>query len=1193
MGEILFSPNLIKLLNNARKDILAGLSIRNMSNLYIYKFMKKKLFLDSLLNKRIHSNHLLIMKLAILLLLIGTLQTTASVYSQNTRLNLSLNDKTIKEVFREIEQQSEFRFLYNDDFLDLDRVVDLSMNESKVEDILLVLFENADVTYKVLDDNLIVITPLSFLKPQQLRITGRVIDATTGEPLPGVNIVIDATNNGAITDTEGKYSIAVPDKSAVLTFSYIGYVTEKVSVEERTVIDISMVADITSLEDVVVVGYGVMRKRDVLGSISSVKADDVSLSTSSSIASALKGKAAGLLIRQNSAQPGGGLDIFIRGQGSVNASNAPLVVVDGFPITDLEQPSGGNRYDAGKTSPLNSINPNDIESVEVLKDASSTAIYGARAANGVILITTKRGKEGKPHLEYSTNFSIQKYKNSFDVLPLNEWMQVRNEAAWEDWNFQNKVYPYGNNTLEEAQADPVGQDFHTLYTQHAIDNVGRGTNWFDLVTRDGSIQQHNVSLSGGNESTKYLLSGNFYDHQGVIKNSGLKRYTFRTNIDQKIASFIKLGLSLTGSRILNDNSQLGNGPFENSGIIRAAIQQGPHILAVDEEGNYPVNPQLATQPNPYSLLTISDKGRIDRMLVNTFLELTPLKDLTVLVKAGMDRGVSNRWTYLPKTTFAGALENGRASINEISNNDYLLEFTGNYAKTFLDNHKVILMIGANQQKTFTESSSAGNTNFITDAFLWNNLNAGTGTKTQSSSKTENMIASYFGRVFYNFDERYLLTFSVRTDGASVFSKNHKWATFPSFSLGWNVAEEAFLDGYENIISQLKVRFGYGKTGNASINSNAFASYSAYPGWIAGSDQPLIAVSLARLENPDLKWETTTETNLGIDFSLVRGVISGSFDIYKREISDLLAIKPINSYHEINTIISNIGETQSKGFEVTLNSYIINRSDFSWNSTLIVSRFKDNWKKRAPDWKPTVYESDDDPIRAIYTRIADGIMQIGEDVPSQPGLIPGQVKIKDIDGYSRDEFGNPLVDEAGRFITTGEADGIIDDADTKMIGTADPAYIAGLTNSFTYKNINLNFHFNGMFGRKLTDPNNAVYGLSADGIYTYGYNALRSVKQRWTPDNPSTTRPSSFYGWSPYGVGDLLLEDAWFVRLQNISLGYTIPKKWLKGISSVTLHMDADNLFLITPYKGIDPETDSYTAAYPNVRTYTFGLDVKF
>lgn len=1137
---------------------------------------------------------LLIMRITVILLLIGFLQTRANdAYSQKTKLSIDFSNTKLVEVLDQIENKSEFFFLYNEKLIDTNQKVSIKAKDQGIEDLLKSLLTGTDVSYSIIGRK-IVLTPMdhSSTSQQQKSISGKVTDSS-GSGLPGVSIVIKGTTVGTISEANGNYTLTNIPEDATLQFSFVGMKTMEVVIGNKTTVNMVLEEETVGLDEVVAVGYGVMRKRDVLGAITSVKTEDVSLSTSSSIAHALEGKAAGLFIRQNSAQPGGGLDIVIRGQGSVNASNAPLIVVDGFPISELQQPASGNRYDSGTTSMLNSINPNDIESIEVLKDASSTAIYGARAANGVILITTKRGKEGKPRMEYSTNFSVQKYDNSFDVLPLNEWMQVRNEAAWEDWNFQNRVYPYGTRTLEEAQSNPVGADFYTLYTQNAIDNVGRGTNWFDLVTRDGSIQQHNLSLNGGNESTKYLLSVNYYDHQGIIKKSGIKRYSFRTNIDQKINKFMKLGLSLTGSRIQNDNSQLGSGPWENAGIIRASLQQGPHILAIDEEGNYPLNPQLGTQPNPYSLLTITDKGSQDRMLLNTFLEITPVKDLNVKFKVGMDRGVNNRSTYLPKTTLAGAMENGRASISRNDNNDYLQEVTTDYSKTFFEHHRVNFLLGINQQKTYIDNSSEGNTNFITDAFLWNNLNAGTGTKTVSSSRTENLIASYFGRVFYNFDDRYLVTFSMRADGASVFSRNNKWGSFPSLSVGWNAVEEPFLAKYKDILSQLKFRAGYGQTGNASINSNAFASFMAYPGWVSGNDQPLIAVSLARLENPDLKWETTTEANLGLDFSLLKGRFSGSIDVFDRVISDLLAIKPINSYHEINSLISNIGETQSKGLEFTLNSRIINGPVFSWKNTFNISRFKDNWKERAPDWKPAVYQKDNDPIRAIYSRIADGIMQIGELVPAQPGLIPGQVKIKDIDGYQRDNLGNPVVGENGRFIRLGEADGIIDDADTKLIGTSDPSFIAGLSNSFTYKNISLNFHFNGMFGRKLIDPNNATYGLSADGLYTYGYNALRSVKNRWTPENPSTTRPSSFYGWSPYGSGDLFIEDAWFIRLQNISLGYTIPKKWVKNISSITVHVDADNLFIITPYNGVDPETDSYTAAYPNVRTYTFGLNVKF
>lgn len=1027
----------------------------------------------------------------------------------------------------------------------------------------------------------------------QKTITGKVVQED-GSGIPGATVVVTGTSTGTTTDISGNYSIKVPAGAQMLKFTYIGMKPVEVEIGLKKVIDVTLQEDVTSLDEVVVVGYGTQKKRDLTGAITSVKSNDLIVSSNADIGHALKGKAAGLMIRENSAQPGGGLDILIRGAGSINASNAPLIVVDGFPVTDLQQPGSGNRYDAGTQSVLNTFNPNDIESVEVLKDASATAIYGSRAAHGVILITTKRGKEGKPLVQYSTSYAYQRYQNSFDVLPLNEWMQVRNEAAWEQWLFENNVAPWGTNTLEQAQANPVNGDYHKLYTQNAINNVGKGTDWLDLVTRDGSIMQHNISVTGGTKTTKYLLSGNYYDHNGIIANAGFKRYSVRANIDQEINKYIKVGLNMAASRINNENSSLGGDRWENSGLIRAALQQGPHIKAIDEDGNYPINPQLSLQPNPYSLLTVTDLGRVERTNVNSFIDILPVKNLIVKFKAGIDRGMTDRWTYLPKTTLHGALENGKANISSVDKNAYLIEGTANYSFTLGGSHRFNALAGVSEEKFIDRYHSEGNTGFISDAFLWNNLNAGTGTKSVSSSGQDNVMASYFGRLNYVYKDRYLVTMTLRTDGASVFARNNKWATFPSVAVGWNLAEESFFGNASKVFSQLKLRLSYGQTGNASIGSNAFAAYSAYPAYLTGDEIKHIGVSLSRLENPDLKWETTTETNFGLDFSILNDKISGSLELFNRVISDLLAWKPINSYHEVNGVMANVGETQSRGFELTLVTNNITKGDFQWKTMFSFASYRDNWRKRADDWKPAVYESDTDPIRAIYVRESDGIMQVGEVVASQPELEPGMIKIKDINGYQRDENGNPTVDENGRFIRTGEPDGIIDDADTKLLGTSDPKLIAGMTNMLTYKNFNLNFDFNGMFGRQMADPNFTEYGVSAEGIYTYGYNALRTVNNRWTPTNPSTTHPSSYYGWSPYGSGDFFLQQAWFLRLQNISLGYKLPSNWFgKVLQEARLHLDAQNLFVITPYTGVDPETDSYTAAYPNVRTFTVGLNVIF
>lgn len=1144
------------------------------------------------------------MKLTVVLLFACFLQANAGGYAQS--VTLKMNNARLEVVLKEITKQTGYRVIYGKTEIAKASKVDINVSNSALEDALSLVFRNQALSYTI-RDRFIVIAPRPAERaehpeetndpPPPVDIKGRVTaEDNPAQPLEGASVKIKGADGGTSTNANGEFSLQIPGEKATLVVSFVGYQSVEVTVSRSNAsINIVLKPTESQVDEVVVIGYGTQKKKDLTSAVSSVKARDLVMSSGPEIGNMLKGKVAGLTIRQNSAQPGGGLDILVRGAGSVNASNAPLFVVDGFPITDLSQPESGGRYNAGTQSILNSFNPNDIESIEVLKDASATSIYGSRAANGVILITTKKGSEGGLKVQYANNFSLQKYNNPFDVLPLNEWMQVRNEAAWEQWQFDNNVIPYGTRTQAEAEANPVNGPFRKLYTQNAINNVGRGTDWFDLVTRDGKTMQHNLSLSGGTKYTRYLVSGNYYDQQAIVKNSSFKRYSIRANIDQDINRYVKTGVNLTASRIDNQNTQLGSDQYENSGIIRAAIQQGPHIPAIDEDGNYPLNPQLALQPNPYSLLTISDQGRIERFLGNFYVDVMPVKGVTVKLKAGIDRGSSKRQNYLPTTTLHGALEQGRAFISNTESNSYLLEATANYNRSIGSAHNIDLLAGVSQQKFVNTLNSEGATGFITDAFLWNNLGAGSVQLPSNSAGSKNMIASYFGRLNYNYKSRYYITATVRTDGASVFAANNKWGTFPSAAIAWNIAEEPFLGFLKNTFSQLKFRFSYGQTGNATINSNAFAAYAAYPAWLTGNDTRLIGVSLARLENPDLKWETTTGANFGLDFSILKGRIDGSIEVFNNTISDLLATKTLNSYQEINTIIANIGKTQSKGFEVTINTRNVQTASFQWRTMFALSRYKDTWKERAPDWKPAVYESANDPIRAFYSRVADGILQVGEQVPaSQPELRPGMIKIKDIDGFERDANGNPAVDANGRFIRLGKPDGIIDDADTKLMGTYDPSYMAGITNILTYKNFSLNFDFNALFGRRLADPNYTTYGISAAGVYSNGYNALRTVKDRWTPEHPSTTHPSSFYGWSPYGIGDFFVQDAWFIRLQNVSLGYNLPRRLLGNVfSSVKIHADAQNLFVITPYTGVDPETDSYTAAYPYIRTFTVGLNLNF
>jgi len=1028
---------------------------------------------------------------------------------------------------------------------------------------------------------------------QQRAITGQI--TTEGDILPGVHVLVKGTTIGVSSDFDGNYSIKITNPNAVLVFSYLGFETQEIAVGNSSTINVNMQESNSALDEVVVVGYGTQKKRDVVGAVSSVKTEDLVLSSSASIGQALQGKVAGLQITTNSAQPGGGLNFLIRGAASINASNQPLIVIDGFPITDFQQPDTGNQYDGGTQNILNSFNPNDIEDIQVLKDASATAIYGARAANGVVLITTKKGIAGKVQVDYSSSLSYQDYDNEFDVLNLKEWMEISNESATESWRSANRIAPYGDVSLEDAIANPVnGTPYRRVFSDDEIRNPRfPGTDWLSLTTRDGIVQQHNISVRGGSETTKYYMSGNIFTHKGVLKNSQMDRSSLRFNLDQKINDYLSFGISLTKSRINNDNTSIGDEGYEKSGIIRASIQQSPYVEAIDEFGNYPINPKAGKEPNPFSLLNITDEGVIDRTLTNFYVELKPLSGLTARVQVGIDQGYTSRNTYIPTSVLEGKIKGGQASIANETKNDKLLDITLNYTKTIADDHEMTLLAGYSQQKFNSEGSSLGNNDFLTDAFLWNNINSGAGTKTVDSFKAENRYISYFSRLNYVYKGRYILTSTVRRDGATVFAENNKNALFPSYAIGWDISQEPFMANINDKISQLKFRYGYGQTGNADIGGNAFAAFRADPAYLNPDESILIGVFADRLSNPNLKWESTIEQNYGLDFEFYKGRVSGSIEVYSKEIKDLLQEQPINSYNEINEVWANIGSTQSKGIEVTLNTYNINSENWKWRSILTYSQYDDRWKERASNWQPDVWENVDDPIRAEFEYLSDGILQAGETSTTQPLLIPGGVKIKDLNGFARDIDGNPVSDENGRPVLTGTPDGMIDRADKVYIGREDPDFLAGFSNVISYKNLELNFHFNGMFGRKIQNETDLTYGVGIGDVASGGSNVLRSVYDRWTPTNPSTTRPSSAGGGED-GAGNFWYQDAWFIRLQYASLSYKLPSKWFGGVlRSGAIRLDANNLFLITPYEGVDPETDNLTAAYPNVSTYTVGIDLKF
>lgn len=1017
-------------------------------------------------------------------------------------------------------------------------------------------------------------------QPQQSdrKIEGVVMD-TNNEPIIGANVVVKGTTKGIISDLEGKFVIDVPDNNVVLQISYLGYKTQEIAVKSKTNFRIVLAEDSEALDEVVVVGYGTVKKRDLTGAVTSVKGDDIVNMTQPSVEKMLQGRVPGLQISQNSAQPGGGLSFLIRGASSVNASNAPLIVVDGFPVTEFAEPESNGRYDGGKKSSLNSLNPNDIESVEVLKDASATAIYGARASNGVVLITTKKGVGTKATIEYSGNFGVQAMSDQYEVMNASEIMTQSNRALKEIWMRDNKVTPYGPNSELDIQ-----NSFVPKYGSDQIANPPVSTDWLKAITRKGMTTQHNVSVMRGGDNTKYLVSVNYMKQEGVVKKSGLDRFSGRINLDQKINDILTVGVLTSASRSKNYNVPLGGGGNENSGIIRSAMQFSPLVKVQNEDGSYPLNPDMSFMPNPVSLLEITDESLMENIRAIGYIQVSPIKNLNIRATAGLDRNIALRTIYLPKTTLYGANVNGEASINQNSRFDTNYDLTATYNWNLKDKHHFTFLVGGSYQRFTYLNHTAQNKDFLIDGFLYYNLQSGAAPKPGvSSSGGKDETASYFGRINYNLVDRYLLTATLRADGASNFAENRKWGYFPSIAFAWKIINESFMKPSTNVLSDLKLRLSYGQTGNSSIGSKALALYGAGNKVLLG-DVVKIGTYPSQLANPDLSWETSSEINVGVDFGLFNQRISGSVDYFNRKTTNLLATKQLMSYLPIKSINANIGATKSSGLEIALNTINIQTNDFFWKTSATFSRYVDRWSERASDWKPAVYEKDNDYIRPIFTYLSDGLIQVGENVPHMPNALPGQIKLKDIGSYKKNSDGSLAVDERGRFINTNEPDGQIDEADKVCLGPESPGFTISLNNSLTYKKFDLSVYFYGVFDRTMVNPLIGEYTDNLQNIVN-GKNFIKSwVTDMWTHDNQQARYPSLFK--NPYGSGDYYREKSWFVRCQNISLGYNLNQV-------LRFTINADNLFVITPYKGIDPETDTYAASYPNARTFSAGVNIKF
>lgn len=1001
-------------------------------------------------------------------------------------------------------------------------------------------------------------------------ITGIVRDAT-GEPVIGANIVEKGTTNGTISDMNGKFSLTVAPK-AVLQISYIGFNTMEVPVGSKTSLTVKLTEDNQALDEVVVVGYGVMRKSDLTGSVGSVKSDVIQKQAISSFDQGLQGKVAGVQVMATSGSPGGVVDIRIRGGNSLTSGNQPLYVIDGYPVT-----AGGAAGGSGAgQNPLATLNPGDIESMEILKDASATSIYGSRGANGVILITTKRGKQGKTTVTYDGYAGFQQVGKKLDMMNATEWAELANEGAATDG--RPAYYP-------STSPNP-------LYP--SVDRLGEGTDYQDLIFREAPIHSHNVSINGGSENTKFSVVASYFAQDGVVRNQDFNRVSLRNNIDTKISKVVDLSTSLTISRVFADIGRENGDGGGNTSIINAALVLPPTVpVRHPETGeyirmNYLSGSSAVPNPIPY-IEHLQDKGTIDRILVSADLTFHIIDGLTLKVSGGADMSSALREVYEPKETNTGYNANGIAQQQNRRSSSYSNENVLTYIKKF-GVHSLNVMVGSSLLYDENKTSSMTARNFISDVYGYNNLDAGAQWDKPNTGRSKSTLLSGFGRINYVLMDKYLFTVTGRADGSSKFGANNKWAFFPSFAAAWRVNQEKFMKNID-WISNLKIRGSWGVTGNqniASYSSSEKMNTYVYP--IGGVTS--VGIGAANMPNPDLKWETTAITDIGIDFGVFNNRLNFTADYYYKKTTDLLWNISVPLTTGFGSVLKNIGSLQNKGLELSLSADVLT-GQFKWNTMINWSTNK-NKVLDIPGYIPTQQGTISGHLKVNGSWL-------------EPGLPVGVWNLLKTDGVMRTDkewkeaprMADATFDQVGdmRFVDK-DGDGKISFGEDRMIvGDPNPDFIFGWTNNFSYKNFDLSIYINGSVGNDIYN----VLRAETNIVSTWG-NQRKEVLNRWTASNPNGKYPRAHVLVNQNLLqSDFLIEDGSFLRVQNVTLGYTFPK--VSFLRSLRVYATAQNLLTITGYSGFNPEVNSQGQsnlqmgvdynAYPTARSFILGVNIGF
>ncbi|MCK5440768.1 MAG: TonB-dependent receptor [Maribacter sp.] len=985
----------------------------------------------------------------------------------------------------------------------------------------------------------------------QSTITGTISSADDGQPIPGANIVVQGTNNGTSSDFDGNYIIEAGSDD-VLIFSYLGYKTVTLTIGNQTEINLSMEVDAQQLDAVVVVGYGTQKKGDLTGAVTRVDSEDFVKGANTNALQLLNGKASGVHISQSSSAPGGAMDIKIRGASSINASNDVLVVIDGLP--------GGS---------LTALSPDDIASIEVLKDASASAIYGSRAANGVVLITTKKGKKGKMQITYESYIGLQTVTNTIDVLNGGEYLKV----------------------LSDINVESGGD---VLSTPAEIASIGKGFDWQDIILRDSYIQNHQLSMSGGGENSTYYVGLNFLKNDGVLLETGENKYNARLNYTLTPSDKVDVNINLSINRSEIDGTLLGRGTNEGAGAIAASLLFDPSLGPdFDSEGFYVRNPLVAIE-NPMAIVLGNDRFDVtNTAYISGSVNYEVIEGLTATARMGANIENFRSDVFENNKTERGRGLNGSAQIRSNDRIYWISEFLASYERSFGE-HDFKLLVGTTYEKNNTRFILNSASDFLSEVTTTNLLQSGNPeTYTVASGKTVNTLQSALGRLNYTFKDKYLLTASVRRDGTSRFSEKNKYAIFPSVSVGWKISSEPFMEN-QDFFNQLKLRVGYGEIGNQGINNfETINTFTAGSSAVLGGSIVSGAIP-ARIANPDLVWETTKETNIGLDFGFANSRFSGSIDLYDRNTFDQLFSKPVPYTTGFSLVRVNFGQVNNKGVDFAFNSRNINGKNFTWDTNVVFSVLK-NEVIELPTFAQQIVSGgfgfsgnyivtrEGAPISSFYGYEMNGIFQVGDDIANsaQPTALPGHPIFADQNGDNK-----------------------IDATDRIILGDPFADYTFGITNSFTYKDFSLNVYAYGVQGIQ------NFSNLAAESLYPINKernHVAVHYLDRWTVDNPTAQFPSGVnytsYSDGENKVNSFTVQDASFIRLKNVTLNYKVPLKNTKFIKGANIYVSGENLLTITKgdYIGYDPDGNSDGpgisradfANYPLATMYRVGLKLDF